>query len=85
MNNLSDLENRLARLETRLVRGFRELGVDVMNVTTNPVVDTERRVISLTSLDVPLAQLTKIVLDAGGTPGYSSFTVEYNGVKILYI
>jgi hypothetical protein len=85
VSNLSDLENRLARLETRLVRGFRELGVDVMNVTTNPVVDTERRVISLTSLDVPVSQLTKIVLDAGLNPGYSQYTVEYNGVKILSI
>ena len=83
MSNFDTIEERLARLETRVVRGFNELGVDVTQPTQKPIcIPSEGRLV-LPSLDVSAAVLFKTALDNQMDKHYSLITVEYDGRQIL--
>jgi hypothetical protein len=81
MTNFDVLAERITRLETRLVRGFNELGVDVTQVNRRPEFVDGR--IVLPSLDVSVATLVKTAVDNGCKLGYDPIVVEYDGQKVL--
>lgn len=81
MPNFDTLTERITRLETRLVRGFNELGIDVTHTSRKPEFVGGR--IVLPSLDVTVATLVKTAVDNGCTLGYDSIVVEYDGQKVL--
>lgn len=83
MSNLTSLEDRITRLETRLVRGFNELGIDVTHTVSRPRFSKEEGKLVLDSLDTSVASLFKIMVDNGLRPGYADITVEYDG-NILF-
>jgi hypothetical protein len=85
MSNLSELSERLSRLETRLVRGFGEIGVDVTHSNHNPQCIPEEKRIVLRSLDTTVAKIIRIAIDSGLRVGYSEITVEYDGNRILQL
>jgi hypothetical protein len=83
MDSFTELNDRLSRLETRVVRGFLELGVDVTQVDTKPVCIPDEKRILVRSMSTPLASLFKAALDNGLDVGYAEITVEYDGSPIL--
>jgi len=85
MDNKLELSERLQRLETRLVRGFNEMGIDVTTNAQHLTVYADERRIVLPSLDVSVAKLLRTAIDSGLRLGYSEITVEYDGSKILQL
>lgn len=83
MSNFDTIEERLSRLETRVVRGFNELGVDVTQSTQKPVCIASQGKLVLPSLDVSVAVLFKTALDNGMNVDHHTVTVEYDGRHIL--
>jgi hypothetical protein len=85
MDNSTELIDRLQRLETRLVRGFNEIGVDVTKSAQGiSVYATERRIV-LPSLTVTVANIFRAAIDSGLRVGYSEITVEYDGNKLFQL
>jgi hypothetical protein len=87
MDKFSEIIERLLRVETRVVRGFAEMGIDVTQTQTQraPVcLKAERRIV-LRSLDITVANLFRTAVDNGMEVGYDSITVEYDGTTILRI
>ena len=83
MSNFDTLDEKLTRIETRVVRGFNELGVDVTHSTQKPVCFPEEGRLVLQSLDVSVAVLFRTALDNQMDKHYSLVTVEYDGRHIL--
>lgn len=85
MDNSAELIDRLQRLETRLVRGFNEIGVDVTKSAQNLTVYPEEKKIILPSLSVTVANIFRAAIDSGLRVGYSEITVEYDGNKLFQL
>lgn len=83
MSNLQEVTDRIARLETRLVRGFNELGIDVTHNSHKPVCVCEGGKLALSSLDVSVAVLFRTALDNGLDIDHDVVTVEYDGRQVL--
>lgn len=83
MSNFTAVEERLSRIETRLVRGFNELGIDVTQGVQKPLCIPYEKTVVLPSLDVPVAVLMKTALDSGLRIGYSEITVECDGKQLF--
>lgn len=83
MSNFDTIDEKLTRIETRVVRGFNELGVDVTHSTQKPVCIPEEGKLVLSSLDVSVAVLFRTALDSQLDKHYSVVTVEYDGRQVL--
>ena len=78
----SDIVRRITRLETKLVRGFEELGINIDENENWLTVDDELEVVYINTLArSPLATLKKMS-NSGATKAGHEYTLIFNNKKV---
>lgn len=83
MSNLASIENRLVRMETKLIRGFEELGVDT---ETDPnwltvIGDT----IEVTTLGRSLMVIIETAKKKGAKIGQQEYVIVHKGKDVAWL
>lgn len=83
MQNYSDVSQQLTRIETRMMRGFDALGIDVKN--TGNWLTIDNGVVTITSTHNTLYALEKALIARGVEIGSGLNRVVFQGRTICYI
>lgn len=75
---LDDLEQRLKRVETRLVNGFSQLGVTFTSTDTHITVDTERYEVHISTPATTVGAILR-ALKRAEAPSAVDYAVVYGG------
>jgi len=82
-DELHDIQTRLIRLETKVIRGFEELGADT-NQDPNWL-DVEGDCIHINTMGRSLQVITATAKKKGAQLGKRSYSVLYRGTKVATI
>lgn len=78
-----DIEHTLRRIETRMIRGFNELGTDVLEVPNWLRVDGNT--IYVTSIGHSLMAMIKRAKEKGAKIGEQEYEVVYEGEVVCWL
>lgn len=82
ITNHKELVNRLTRIETKLVRGFEELGVNIDKDNEWITVDDESRVVYISTLGRSMTVMLSDMARLGATKYGSEYDVVHRGELI---
>lgn len=77
--NFKELSNRLVRIESKLVRGFEELGVNIHDTADWLTVDDASRVVYLSTLGRSLTVMQTDMLRRGATHTGKEYDIVHRG------
>ena len=80
--NLGELKNRLVRIESKLVRGFEELGVNIDSDIDWLTVDDVQRVVYISTLGRSLTVVLADMARNGATQEGKEYTLVHKGETI---
>lgn len=83
--NERDILNRLIRLESRLVRGFEELGINIDNDPNWLTVDDGGRIVYVSSLGRSLSVMLTDMARKGATQYGKPYEIVHHGESVGYI
>lgn len=83
--NERDILNRLTRLESRLVRGFEELGINIDNDPNWLTVDDGGRIVYVSSLGRSLLVMLTDMARKGATQYSKPYEIVHQGEIVGYI
>lgn len=83
MSNLASIENRLVRMETKLIRGFEELGVDT---DTDPNwLSVHGQEIHVTTIGRSLMVIMETAKKHGAELGKKGYVVIHKGRNVAWL